>query len=299
MGSYVAALVLSAIALILAGLPVEAAAHTETASQESLGWTMTLGLLLGASALLYTLGVRRLWRRAGRWRGVRAAHVLRFVLGWSALACALLSPIDALADRSFALHMLQHELLMLVAAPLLVLARPLEAWTWALAPRARRGVVALAHARPLGRAWCAITGQPGAWCLHAAAVWIWHVPALFLAALADASLHVLQHTCFLTTALLFWWSIFRTRAGSHTAGAMASVFTTMLHTSALGALLTLAAHPSYVATVQPMMFGLTPLEDQQLGGLIMWVPGSLAYLVAGLILVAGWLSPARERHEIA
>ena len=297
MGSYVAALVLSAIALVLAGLSVAAAAHTETASQaEPLGWTLTLALLLGASALLYAAGVRRLWRRAGRWRGVRAAHILRFVLGWSVLAGALFSPMDALADRSFALHMLQHELLMLVAAPLLVLARPLEAWTWALAPRARRGVVVLAHARPLVRAWHAITGQPGAWCLHAAAVWIWHVPALFVAALADASLHVLQHTCFLATALLFWWSIFRPRAGSHTAGAMASVFTTMLHTSALGALLTLAAHPSYVAAVQPMMFGLTPLEDQQLGGLIMWVPGSVAYLVAGLVIVAGWLAPPRARH---
>jgi putative membrane protein len=283
--------------LLLAGLPVDAVAHAATPGPaESLGWTITLALLLGASALLYAVGVRRLWRRAGRWRGVRAAHVVRFTLGWSVLAAALFSPIDALADRSFALHMLQHELLMLVAAPLLVLARPLEAWAWALAPRVRRGVAAVAHARALGRAWRAITGQPGAWCLHAAAVWIWHVPALFLAALVDSSLHVLQHTCFLVTALLFWWSIFRTRAGSHSAGAMASVFTTMLHTSALGALLTLAAHPSYVTAMQPMLFGLTPLEDQQLGGLIMWVPGSVAYLVAGLIIVAGWLAPPRARH---
>ena len=292
-----AAFLLPAIALVLAGLPVRAAAHVEAASPaESLGWTIALALLLAASLLFYVVGVRRLWRRAGRWRGVRAGHVVRFALGWGVLAGALFSPIDALADRSFALHMLQHELMMLIAAPLLVLGRPLEAWTWALSPRARRGVAAITHARLLGRAWRAITSQPGAWCLHAAAVWIWHVPALFMAALADASLHVLQHTCFLGTALLFWWSIFHTRAGSHTAGAMASVFTTMLHTSALGALLTLAAHPSYVDAVQPMLLGLTPLEDQQLGGLIMWVPGSIAYLVAGLIIVAGWLAPPRARH---
>jgi putative membrane protein len=77
---------------------------------------------------------------------------------------------------------------------------------------------------------------------------------------------------------------------------MASVFTTMLHTSALGALLALAARPAYVAAGQPVLFGLTALEDQQLGGLIMWVPGSVAYLVAGLVIVAGWLAPPRVRH---
>ena len=80
---------------------------------------------------------------------------------------------------------------------------------------------------------------------------------------------------------------------------MLSVFTTMLHTGALGALLTLAPHPWYLAPTQPTVLGLSALEDQQLGGLIMWVPGSLAYLVAGLVLVAGWLSPVRARHDIA
>jgi putative membrane protein len=298
--AYVAAVVLPAVALILACLPLDSAAHGEWTAEsgEALGWTLALVLLLAASAMLYALGVRRLWRRAGARRGVRGAHALRFVLGWLVLACALLSPIDALADRSFALHMLQHELLMLVAAPLLVLARPVEAWTWALSARMRRRAADLAQRAR--RAWRAITSQPGAWSLHAGAVWIWHVPVLFMAAVAHPSLHVFQHACFLVSALLFWWSVFRSRAGLQSAGAMASLLTTMLHTSALGALLALAARPAYLAPGQSTILGLTALEDQQLGGLVMWVPGSLAYLVAALVIASGWLAPARAaRHDVA
>jgi putative membrane protein len=260
---------------------------------------VTLAALLGTSAMLYAVGVRRLWRRAGTGRGVRAGHALRFTLGWVVLAAALFSPIDALADRSFALHMAQHELLMLVAAPLLVLARPVEAWTWALAPRLRRHAGNIAHARWINRVWRLATCQPGAWCLHAWALWIWHVPVLFIAAVAHPALHVLQHACFLGSALLFWWSVLRDGAGPRAAGAMLSVFTTMLHTSALGALLTLATHASYVATGQATLLGLTALEDQQLGGLVMWVPGSAAYLVAGLAIVAACLAPARVHHDVA
>jgi putative membrane protein len=292
-----ASLLLSGVGLVLAALPLEAAAHAQGASaiSDPIGWTVTLGLLLGASAVLYAMGVRRLWRRAGAGRGVRRAHVLRFTVGWLVLAGALFSPIDAFADRSFALHMVQHELLMLVAAPLLVLARPLEAWTWALATSIRRAPSGIARTRGLKPVWLAITSHPGAWCLHASALWIWHIPGLFVAAVADPSLHVLQHTCFLGSALLFWWSVLRHR----TAGALFSVFTTMLHTSALGALLSLATHPWYFASAQSTVLGLSALEDQQLGGLVMWVPGSLAYLVAGLVLVAGWLSPARASHDAA
>jgi putative membrane protein len=296
------ALVLPGVGLVLACLPLAAAAHGEATAivtGGAPGWTITLVLLLFASAMSYAIGVRRLWRRAGAGRGVRGVHVLRFALGWLVLAAALFSPIDALADRSFALHMLQHEMLMLVAAPLLVLARPLEAWTWALAPRLRQRMAIVARARWTKRGWRLVTSASGAWCLHAAAVWIWHVPALFLAAVANPSLHVAQHACFLGSALLFWWSVLRHRAGVHGAGAMISVFTTMLHTSALGALLTLAAHPVYLATGQATALGLTALEDQQLGGLVMWVPGSLAYLVAGLVVVAGCLSPVRVRQHVA
>ena len=246
-----------------------------------------VGLLVG-SALLYARGVAVLWRKAGIGRGIRKIEVARFVLGWSALAAALLSPLDLLAARSFGIHMIQHEALMVVAAPLLVVGRPLEAWAWAIPCRALRALATFTHSPGIGLAWRAITEPVGAWCFHALALWIWHLPVLFNAALANPALHVLQHASFFGSALAFWWAVFgrSTRAPDPTS--IASLLTTMLHTGALGALLTFAPSAWYVLAGLPIL-GATPLEDQQLGGLVMWVPGSLAYLFAGLAIIGGWL----------
>jgi len=109
-------------------------------------------------------------------------------------------------------------------------------------------------------------------------------------------LHVLQHTCFFVTAFVFWWAVF----GSRAAGAMsvACLFTTMLRTSTLAVLLTFAPAPWY-AHDAIIPFGLTALEDQQLGGLVMWVPGACAYIVARLAIVAGWLRQTRAQRDVA
>src|SRR5690606_10548994 len=160
-----------------------------------------------ASLLLCGLGLARLWRRAGIGRGIRAAEAARFAAGWAVLATALCSPIDSLGGALFSMHMVQHELLMVAAAPLLVLSRPLEAWTWALAPPWRRAFAALTRRRGFSLAWGALTEPVAAWTLHAAALWAWHVPAAFDAALAHDGWHALQHASFLGTALLFWSSV--------------------------------------------------------------------------------------------
>jgi putative membrane protein len=238
-----------------------------------------VGLLL-ACAVLYALGLRRLWSRAGRGRGIALREALAFAAGWLVLVTALVSPVDTLGGALFSLHMVQHELLMVVAAPLLALSRPLEAWTWALEPEWRRTLAAAARVRILRRGWHAATEPAGAWCLHAAALWIWHVPALFEAALADEALHVVQHASFFVSALFFWWSVLARGAARSGGAAMASLFTTMLHTAALGALLTFAPTPWYAHYSQTAAFGLSALEDLQLGGLVLGVPGGLAYLAA-------------------
>jgi cytochrome c oxidase assembly factor CtaG len=112
--------------------------------------------------------------------------------------------------------------------------------------------------------------------------------------LTHATIHVLQHTFFFISALIFWWAVFGHRTRVVHASALALLFTTMLHTSALGLLLTFAPRAWY-AHAGAAIFGLTDLEDQQLGGLIMWLPGAFAYLVAGLAVVALWLSPHTGR----
>ena len=249
---------------------------------------------LAASAALYAIGVARLWKRAGRARGISRGDIARFAAGWLVLAAALLPPIDSLSDRSFAAHMVQHELLMAIAAPLLVLARPLEAWTWALAPRWRGAMAAAVRSSPWRWFWTVITEPLGAWSLHAIALWAWHIPALFDAALANAGAHILQHASFFATALLFWWSVLGRAARGRDGVALASLFTTMLHTSALGALLALSPSPWYAPYAAGQAFGLSPLEDQQLGGLVKWAPASLAYLAAALVIASRWLRPPRR-----
>ena len=280
------------IAATAAGLPLTAAAHhVEGPLTASQGWNFEPWLLalLVLSAAMYARGTARLWSRAGTGRGVTWGHCLRFALGWLTLVAALVSPLDGWGERSFSLHMIQHELLMVLAAPLLVTARPLEAFTWAMPPSWRRALGGLAHRDGLRRAWAFFTEPVGAWSLHALALWAWHVPRFFEAALRDEEVHIAQHSCFFLSALLFWWSVLARRSKQAEGVAVASLFTTMMHTSVLGALLTFAPTVWYRHYLEAPLALLTPLEDQQLGGLIMWVPAGMSYIVAGLVIVAGWL----------
>jgi putative membrane protein len=249
---------------------------------------------LAASALAYLFGLRRLWHRAGTGRGVSVAQAAAFFTGWITLVIALISPVDVLGNLLFSAHMLQHELLMVVAAPLMVLARPLAVWVWAMPAPLRPAVGRLFHQPAWRTPWLLLTSPLYAWLVHALALWLWHLPRLFEASLASNAVHTLQHFSFLFTALLFWWSALgqSERAGQGTA--MLYLFTTMVHTSALGALLTLSPfvwYPSYAQTAPAL--GLSALEDQQLGGLVMWVPAGAAYFVTGLVLAMRWIGLGR------
>jgi cytochrome c oxidase assembly factor CtaG len=281
----------AAFALFFAGA---ARAHDVAAPvAPTLGWTFEpwVVICLGASALLYGVGLARLRRKSGEGRAQLRTQACAFFAGWLALAAALVSPLDALGSQLFSAHMLQHEAMMIVAAPLFVLGRPFAFWMWGLPAGWRRPVGAAVHGRAVQAGWTLLTWPLFAWLLHAAVVWLWHAPLLFEAALHSNAIHTLQHVSFLGSALLFWWAVlgdgaFRPQRGM----SMLYIFTTMAHTGALGALLTWSGviwYPSYIGAGEA--FGMDPLEDQQLGGLIMWVPGGLAYLIAGLALASKWL----------
>src|SRR3954468_6962791 len=122
--------------------------------------------LIAASATTYAAGVTRLWRHAGVGQGISRGQAAAFACGWLAVGVALLSPLDELAERLFTAHMAQHELLMVVAAPLIALSSPLVAYLWALPPPARRSAMAATRGRALGAAWTAITAAPMVWLLH-------------------------------------------------------------------------------------------------------------------------------------
>ena len=252
------------------------------------------------SAALYALGLARVWRRAGPGRGVHGRRALAFVAAWLATVVALVSPLDGLGVQLFSAHMLQHELLMVVAAPLFVLGRPLGAFAWALPPPWRRALGRFFHRRGWRVPWLVITAPLAAWLVHAIALWLWHVPAWFEAALAHEGIHAAQHASFLVGALLYWWSVIGHAPERHRGAALASLFTTMIHTGALGALLTLSPVPWYPTYGgRTLAFGLDPLEDQQLGGLVMWIPAGAAYVACGLATAARWLQgPERIQHAV-
>jgi putative membrane protein len=291
-----------AVALLVGALAAFAAhAHTpqplpQAASVWQWNFAPWLLALLALSAILYARGVRRLWSSAGRGRGIGRDAVLAFAGGWTALVVALVSPLDPLGGRLFSAHMVQHELLMVVAAPLLVLGRPLAVWIWAFEGSARQRIGRAFQAGWLQSCWGVLSDPVVAWGLHAIVLWIWHVPSWFTAALQDEGIHILQHTSFLASALLFWWAVLGhdIRSARSTGPAVASLFTTMLHTAALGALLSLAPtpwYPPYIETANAL--GIDPVDDQQLGGLVMWVPAGLAYVIAALALLGRMLTRQR------
>jgi putative membrane protein len=277
-------------------LPDLAQAHGGPTA-ESIGWTIdpcvVTPLLLGGAA--YGIGVTALWRRAGVGRGVRRWHVFAYASGWCALAGALVSPLHAIGERLFTAHMVEHEIVMAVAAPLLVLARPAAAFLWAWPNPLREGIARAARHGTWRAVWCLATAPILATVLHGAAIWIWHVPALFDAALTQLALHRLQHLSFLLTALLFWWALLRNCGAG---AAAAHLFITMIHTSLLGALLTFAPRVLYgVQTLHAEEWGLTPIQDQQLAGLVMWVPAGTIYAGAAVGFAALWIARSGNAWE--
>jgi len=261
------------------------------------GWDVGMAVGLACSSALYATGLVRLWRQAGRGHGVRAGNVAAFAAGIATLWIALLSPLDGLSDVLFSAHMGQHELLMLVAAPLLVMGKPWLTAAWALPDRWRAPFLAAGQAPVVRGPFRAVTAPAVILVLHAAALWIWHVPGLFQGAMRHEGVHALQHACFFLTAALFWWALVSGRYGRGGYGAgLLFVFITSMHSGILGALITFGRrlwYPLYDARARAA--GLDPLRDQQLAGLLMWIPAGVILLVLGLALMAAWLGEAERR----
>ena len=244
---------------------------------------IVLGITAGV--LLYVRGASRASRWREDWRQPLGA------LGLVALALALLSPLDALANTLASAHMVQHIVLILVAAPLLVAGGVATTMRRALSPSLRPAARRAARASGIDSVVDAIRRPVPAWVLHAGALWLWHSASRYEAALRSHVLHGLEHLTFIATALLFWSAVLSPRASRRVPRGVALLllFTMALQSVLLSALLTFAPTPwydTYAATTQA--WGLTPLVDQQLAGVTMWVPGGLIYLGIALAVLAGW-----------
>lgn len=261
-------------------------------------WEPLLMLIFAAVWGGYSRGLLAVWTQAGVGRGISRARALSFGAGMVVLFIALVSPLDAMGAALSSAHMAQHMLLMMVAAPLLAFGAPFPVFVWALPTGWRKPLAPWIQRlegwyAPAYHVWQPLT----VWALYALALWIWHVPALYQAALRYPLVHDAQHLAFLLTSVLFWQVLLdplRRLRMSRGTGVL-YLFTTCLHASALGIFLALSPRVWYVdyqATAP--LWRLAPLEDQQLAGMIMWVPGCLVYALAAAGLFAAWLRETED-----
>jgi cytochrome c oxidase assembly factor CtaG len=284
--------------------PAVASAHAgEPLAPHDLWWSWNLSpVLLGGLfvlAWLYGRGVAARWHARGRHRVLPRWRLWAFAAGLVTLAVALISPLDALAVALFSAHMAQHLLLTLAAAPLLVAAILPLPLLWALPRGWRLQASCWSHA-PVATAARRGLGHPvTASLLYATALWIWHWPVLYEAALRNEAIHALEHATLFGTALLFWWILMQPlgqRRANQGAGIFMA-FATMVHGTVLGAAITFADSGWYATYgASSARWGLSAIADQRLAGALMLMPAGFVYIAAALLLVTGWLRAAERRQ---
>jgi putative membrane protein len=237
---------------------------------------------------------RSTWRLAVKWR------LVAYWCGLLFIALALLSPIDSLGQQLFLMHMVQHLLLIMFAPPLLLIANPMPFILWGLPERLRAAVGRflnfLLHKDAAFRNLLHSVTYPGfLWLLWVVALIGWHDPTLYNAALEYEWVHDVEHWSFFLVSLLLWWNV--TGAGPRIHKQISLIARIVLVLAAippnmgLGAVLAFVSQPVYTYYLSvPRLWGIDVLMDQQIGGLIMWIPGSMMYLIAALILISKVLS---------
>jgi putative membrane protein len=260
-------------------------------------WNGATAFSLLVVAALYAAGLLRIWRSDAGHQTLPRWRAAAFFGGGTATALALLGPLDRWSDVLFSAHMAQHEILMLLGAPLMVVGRPFIVLLWGVPQRTRSRVAGVVQQPAVSKSWNRLTGPFTVLVLHALVLWVWHVPVLFEAALRSESVHVAQHLGFFVTAALFWWALIHGRYGRLGYGVgVLYVFATAMHTQVLGALLTFGSrvwYPTHAARTAAA--GVNPIGDQQFAGVLMWVPFGVVFLFVALALFAAWLGEAERR----
>ena len=286
---------MAAIGLALLAAP--AAAHG--GHEHGIGWTLDPLLLvpLGLTLAIFLVGLRRLAARASQANGRPGL----FLAGWTVLTLALVSPLHAAGERSFTMHMIEHELIMLVATLLLAASGVGATLAWGL-PRRLRLAIGSGATSSLQRLWRRLTEPVTATAIQAVVMWAWHAPVLFDRALESDGWHIAQHASFFLSSLLFWWAMLHPRGRHAGYGVSAAcLFITSLVGGALGALMSVSQSPWYAdyAAMGVSGIGLDPTTDQQLAGLVMWIPGGLVHGIAAILMFYKWLKASEGADAVA
>ena len=259
-------------------------------------WNLDILLLVGVALALWAYRRGRVngpRRESDAWRARCFTGALIVVL------VALISPLDALSGALASAHMVQHVLLLLVAAPLLALSSPVPVLLRGAPPSVRQATGRWRRQLGLTRDKLRPLRHPAAvWALHVGTIWFWHAGVPYDAALDNHPLHIAEHASFVVTGLLFWRIVLGARGTVSNGLGILLVFTMAMQSVFLSALLTFASRPwysGYESTTR--RWSLEPLADQQLAGVIMWIPAGLIYLGAALALLVGWIQ-STDRNTI-
>jgi putative membrane protein len=269
-----------------------------------LSWDLrieVIGLLLTLGALHF-IGWRNL-RRRGRTRFANGWRLASYFVGLFVLGISILSPIDVLSSQLFLMHMVQHLLMMMAAAPLLMLANPFPTFLWAL-PRDLRTRVGrwFLPGHPLYRTLEKILRPGVTWLVFVTVYLGWHDPELYNLALRNAFVHDLEHITFFGVAILFWWRI--TSAGPQIGKRLpammrAAYAVTLVPVNMLaGVAITFSESPIYTHyTMVPRLYGISVMDDQTWAGLIMWIPGSMMYILAAIFLIGVHMNRVKKMEQ--
>lgn len=298
------------IVMLAAMTPVMALAHTRPRPTPDNVWAAwyldpVVGISMLVTSWLYLRGVRNLWSTAGHGKVISGKQRIAWYGAMVSLVVALFSPIDALGGALFSVHMVQHLILFVVTPWLLAYARPGLGMWWGLPPRWRKRAGSGIGTTPIVRHLHNASRNPMLIVIvFTAVLWLWHTPALYNAALRSDFIHALEHFTFMAGAYLLWsWLIsVQSGQGGPTANrqglAILIVFATVIQSGLLGAILTFSRNPLYeMHAGYTEMWGMTLLEDQQLAGILMWVPMGLTFTLVALLLFRSWLIASERQAQ--
>lgn len=284
-----------------------------SATLRSWEWRLEVLIPLVVAGVVYFWGWRRL-RLKGRQPGARPSRLANgwrlaaYWVGLILIGLALLSPIDVLAGQLFFMHMIQHLLLVMIAPPLLMLANPMPFLLWGLPTRLRRRAGQLLsnvlHRKSASRKYMRTLTSPGlSWMLFIVFLIGWHDPSLYNAALRSDLLHDVEHLTFFGSAMLFWWHVVGAGPTIHKrftrAARVMYVIAAIPPNMLTGIVIAFAGQVIYTYYLSvPRLWDIDALGDQTIGGVIMWIPGSMMYIIAVLILTARWLQGEESKPPL-
>ncbi len=277
-----------------------------------LSWDLRLEviLVLALAGTIYTIGWWRLRERSrtnlirNRWRAGAPWRPVAYLGGVLLLAIALMSPIDVLGGQLLTMHMVQHILLVMIIPPLLLLANPLPFLLWGMPKNVRMGTHRILSHKSRFRYYLRQATGPGlVWLVFVIIYWGWHDPNAYNLALQSPFVHDLEHLSFFLVSMLFWWHVIGAGPRIHRPispiGRFAYVLTAIPPNMLAGLAIVFASGPIYTYyEAMPRIWGLSVMEDQKIGGVIMWVPGSMMYILAALILISRWLQEEERKPAL-